>query len=69
MDPVTELQQRMLEMERTFWRTAGAKEAAIREMGLSPTRYYQLLNQLIRTPAAWEADAVTVKRLLRISGG
>ena len=64
MDPLTE---QMLHLERQFWKTAGAKENAIRELGLSPTRYYQLLNQWIDTPEAIQADPVLVKRLLRLS--
>jgi len=57
----------ILDVERQFWRTAEAKETAIRELGLSPIRYYQLLVALMRSPAALAADPVTVKRLLRLA--
>jgi hypothetical protein len=46
---------------------AGAKDAAIGELGISPMRYYQLLARLITTPGAMGADPVTVKRLQRIA--
>lgn len=35
-------------------------------MGLTVTRYYQLVNQLADNPAALAAEPVTVKRLQRI---
>lgn len=66
MDSLTDQQRAILDMERQFWRTSGAKEDAIRAMGLSPTRYYQLAAALIGTDAALSADPVTVKRLRRI---
>ncbi|NLU68071.1 DUF3263 domain-containing protein [Streptomyces sp. HNM0574] len=45
---------------------AGAKERAIREeLGMSPTRYYQLLNALLDDPRALRHDPVTVNRLRR----
>lgn len=45
---------------------AGAKEDAIREtFGLSPTRYYQLLNGVLGMPEALAADPVLVHRLIR----
>jgi hypothetical protein len=63
MDTVT-----MLNIERQFWRTAGAKEEAIRAHGLTVTRYYQLLNRLLDDPAALAAEPQTVYRLRRIRG-
>jgi hypothetical protein len=67
VDPVTELESQILNLERIFWKTAGAKDAAIGELGLTPMRYYQLLARLITTPAAMATDPVTVKRLQRIA--
>lgn len=67
MDSLTDQQRQILDLERQFWRTAGAKEDAIRELGLRPTRYYQLVQQLIGIDAALAADPVTVKRLRRIA--
>jgi hypothetical protein len=56
----------MLAFERQWWKYAGAKEQAVRELfGLSATRYYQILNALIEKRAAMEADPMLVKRLLR----
>ena len=57
----------ILEFERQWWRYAGAKEQAIRELfDCSATRYYQLLNALIDDPAALRADPMLVKRLRRM---
>jgi hypothetical protein len=64
---LTEREQAILEFERQWWRYAGAKEQAIRELfDCSATRYYQLLNALIDTPAALQADPMLVKRLRRM---
>lgn len=57
----------VLAFERQWYRYAGAKEQAIRELfGWSPTRYYQVLNALIDSPAALVADPMLVKRLRRL---
>lgn len=66
MDSLTSQQQQILDLERQFWPTAGAKDDAIRALGYSPIRYSQLVNQLIDTEAALVHDAVTVNRLRRI---
>jgi hypothetical protein len=64
---LSERDSAILSFERQWWKYAGAKETAIRELfGLSATRYYQLLNSLIDTPEALEADPLLVKRLLRM---
>lgn len=56
----------ILDFERQWWKHAGAKEQAVREhFGMSSTRYYQLLNQLIDRPEALEHDPMLVKRLRR----
>jgi hypothetical protein len=56
----------ILSFERQWWKYAGAKEQAIRELfDMSSTRYYQLLNQLIDRPEALEHDPMLVKRLRR----
>jgi hypothetical protein len=67
MDPMNEQQRAILALERTFYRTAGAKDDDIRAMGLSPVRYYQLLVALIWTQEALAADPITVKRLRRLA--
>ncbi|MGW4898652.1 DUF3263 domain-containing protein [Kitasatospora sp. NPDC004240] len=57
----------VLELESRQWRTAGAKERAIREeLGLSGTRYYQLLNALLDRPEALAHAPVLVNRLRRV---
>ncbi|WP_043241501.1 DUF3263 domain-containing protein [Streptomyces violaceusniger] len=57
----------VLAVERRGWPGPGAKERAIRErLGISPTRYYQLLNALLDDPRALEHDPVTVNRLRRV---
>ncbi|MEV8328034.1 DUF3263 domain-containing protein [Kitasatospora sp. NPDC059811] len=67
---VGELSERdlaVLALEGRQWRTAGAKERAIREeLGLSSTRYYQLLNALLDRPEALAHAPVLVNRLRRI---
>lgn len=64
---LTKWQLAILRFERKWWNQASAKEQAIRdELGYSPVRYYQLLNQLLDNPAALAADPTTVKRLQRI---
>ena len=57
----------MLAFERQWWRVAGAKETAIRDrFGLSPTRYYQVLNALVDRSEALAADPLLVRRLRRV---
>jgi hypothetical protein len=68
--PGGELSRRELEMltfERHWWRRAGAKETAIRDrFGVTPTRYYQVLNALVDRPDALAADPLLVRRLRRL---
>ncbi len=64
---LSERDQQILEFERQWWKYAGAKEQAVRELfDMSATRYYQLLNALIDRPEALEADPMLVKRLRRL---
>ncbi|MEV6770474.1 DUF3263 domain-containing protein [Nocardia sp. NPDC051030] len=57
----------ILDFERKWWKYAGAKEEAIRELfDLSPTRYYQVLNAVVDKPEALAADPMLVKRLRRL---
>jgi len=54
----------ILDFERMSWQLSGPKEAAIRErLGLSTTRYYRLVNELIDRPEAYEYDPLLVRRL------
>ena len=64
---LTELENKMLDFERQWWRYAGAKESAIKELfDLSAPRYYQILNDLIDRQDALEASPMLVKRLRRL---
>ncbi|RKS71251.1 uncharacterized protein DUF3263 [Actinomadura pelletieri DSM 43383] len=66
-DQLSDRDRRILAFERQWWKYAGAKEQAIREMfDMSATRYYQLLNILIDRPEALECDPMLVKRLRRM---
>lgn len=57
----------VLEFERAWFKYAGAKESAIRELfDLSATRYYQVLNALLDEPAALAHDPLLVGRLRRL---
>ncbi len=57
----------ILDFERTWWTQDGPKENAIRsQFELSPTRYYQLLNQLLDDPGAQEYDPLVVRRLRKL---
>ena len=64
---LSERDRQILAFERQWWRYAGAKEQAIRELfDMSATRYYQVLNALIDEPAALKHDPMLVKRLRRM---
>lgn len=67
---VTDRDREILAFERQWWKYPGSKETAVRELfGLSPTRYYQVLNALIDHPAALAADPMLVTRLRRARAG
>lgn len=64
---LSERDRSILEFERQWWKYAGAKEQAIRELfDMSATRYYQILNNLIDTHEALAFDPMLVKRLRRM---
>ena len=64
---LTERERAVLAFEHQWWRTAGAKEQAVRDrFGLSATRYYQILNALIDRDDALAAEPVLVGRLRRL---
>lgn len=65
--PLTETEKKMLYLEQGFFKYAGVKDTQINTvLGMSPTRYYQKLNQLIDDPRALAWDPMTVKRLQRL---
>jgi hypothetical protein len=67
---LTQREREILAFERQWWKYAGAKDQAVRELfDMSPTRYYQLVNRLIDKTAALEADPMLVKRLRRLRSG
>ena len=62
-DGLSRRDREILAFERQWWKYAGAKEQAIRDLfDMSATRYYQVLNTLIDAPA----DPMLVKRLRRL---
>ncbi len=64
---VSSRDREILAFERQWWKYAGAKEQAIKELfDMSATRYYQVLNALIDTPEALDVDPMLVKRLRRL---
>jgi hypothetical protein len=57
----------ILDLERGWWKVAGAKEDAIRErLGISASRYYELLGALLDDEAALAHDPMLVRRLRRL---
>ena len=64
---LSDLEVRILDGERQWWKYAGAKDAAIRELfDLSTRSYYELLNNLIDREDALAASPLLVKRLRRL---
>jgi hypothetical protein len=64
---LTDREQAVLAFERQWWKYAGAKEQAIRDLfDMSATRYYQVINALIDRPEAMTFDPMLVKRLRRL---
>ena len=64
---LTPREREILAFERQWWKYAGAKEQAVRELfDLSATQYYQVLSTLIDAPAALAAEPMLVKRLRRL---
>jgi hypothetical protein len=57
----------ILDLETGWWTVPARKDQQIRErFGISPARYYQLLNVLIDRPGALARAPLTVKRLQRL---
>lgn len=66
-DGLSRREHDILSFERQWWKYAGAKEEAIKELfAMSATRYYQVLNALVDRPEALAADPMLVKRLRRL---
>lgn len=66
-DELSERDAQILRFERQWWKYAGAKEDAIRDLfEMSSTQYYQVLGSLLDSPAALAFDPMLVKRLRRM---
>jgi hypothetical protein len=64
---LSDREREILAFERQWWKYAGAKEQAVRELfDMSATRYYQVLNALLDRPDALAFDPMLVKRLRRM---
>jgi hypothetical protein len=64
---LSDLELRILDFERQWFRYSGAKESSIRELfDLTPPRYYEVLNALIDREAALLAQPMLIKRLRRL---
>lgn len=64
---LTEQDRAVLEFERSWWRYPEPKDRAIREyLGMSATRYYQVLRRLLDDPVAESTDPLTVRRLRKV---
>jgi hypothetical protein len=64
--PLSDRERAILDFERGWWTRPGPKEAAIRaELGVSATRYYEILRSLVDRPEAFEYDPLTVSRVRR----
>ena len=57
----------VLDFETSWWLYPGPKDRAIRDyLGISATRYYQVLRRLIDDPEAGRHAPLTVRRLRRV---
>lgn len=64
---LSDIEVRVLDFERQWWRYAGAKDVAIKEQfDMSATRYYELLNHLIDREDAFALAPLLVARLRRL---
>lgn len=58
----------IIDLERTWWKEPGPKEAVIVErVGISPADYYGRLVELLVVPEAIHYDPLTVRRLRRFA--
>jgi len=63
---LSELDRAVLEFEASWWLHSGAKDRNIHDtVGISATRYYQVLRRLMDDPGALAVDPLTVRRLRR----
>lgn len=63
-NPLTEVEQKIISIEKRRWKYQGAKEQAVRtELGMSAVSYYQHLNHLIDNPRVIEQEPALTRRL------
>ncbi|MBV8693775.1 MAG: DUF3263 domain-containing protein [Actinobacteria bacterium] len=63
---LSDREQAILDFERAWWTEPGPKEQAIRgRLELSPTRYYQVLSELLDSAEAAAYDPLVIRRLRR----
>lgn len=61
---ISDTDRAILDFERRWWTLPGPKELAIREhLGLSATRYYKALSELLESPDAVAYDPLVIRRL------
>lgn len=64
---LAERDRAVLEFEASWWTHPGPKDRDIHDyLGMSATRYYQVLRRLIDDPVAEKHDPLTIRRLRRI---
>jgi hypothetical protein len=63
----SDLDLRLLDFEREWWRHGASKESGVKEnFGISLSEYYERLNHLIDSDEALAAQPLLVKRLRRL---
>ena len=61
---VNERDRAVLEFEGSWWLYPGPKDRAVRDyLGISATRYYQILRRLIDDEDAMRLDPLVIRRL------
>jgi len=64
---LSDLELRILDFERQWWRYAGSKDLAIQEQfGISAPKYYEALSNLIDREDALVASPLLIRRLRRL---
>ena len=62
-----EREQAVIDFERSWFLYPGPKDRAVTEyLGISATRYYQVLRRLLDDPEAERYDPLTIRRLRRV---
>jgi hypothetical protein len=63
---LTDREREILDFERSWWTLPGPKQSLIRaRFDLSATRYYEIVQELVGSPAALAYDPLVVRRLRR----